>query len=128
MTEIAQGTTDAPEIVVRQVSGLHVAHLEPLSGFGFLVCPAPSSDLWLSGSLSGSSLNGADYDSAIRTLRAMGWEPLTEDDGVLIAEGSTANGAPVLALIAAEPVINEPSIEDLSRARQALVHSAGLAH
>ncbi len=110
-----------PEVTVINVSALHIAHLEPLAGVGFIVCPSPDDDVWLSG-----SLNGADWDSAIAVLRRMGWEPLTDDGDSLIAEGATHDGGPVFALISADPIVSVPDLGEYVRAREALVMSAGL--
>lgn len=84
-------------LIERRVSALHIAYLDPMTGMGALVCPSPQDDVWLDG-----SLNGADWDSAVRALAVIGWEPLLDEDDCLIEEGQTRQGCPIVALVAAE--------------------------
>lgn len=103
-------------IVARRVGALHTAHLNPLTGTGVLVLPSPQDDVWLHG-----SLNGADWDSAIRALASIGWEPLLDADGCWIEEGQTRQGCPIVALVAAEAVIGLPTLSEVGDARAALL-------
>jgi hypothetical protein len=108
--------------IERAVSALHTAHLDPTTGMGVLVLPSPANDVWLSG-----SLNGSDWDSAMRALASLGWEPSLDDDGAWIEEGQTRQGCPVVALVAAESVVSLPTLSELDEARSALLRACDAA-
>ena len=102
--------------------GLHIAHLDPAAGYGVLVMPRHQDDVFLMG-----SLNGADFDSAVRALASLGWEPLLDDDDLWIVEGQTPQGCPVIALYGIEAVLDSPTMDHLADARTALLDAAGAA-
>lgn len=108
--------------MVRRVGAAHVAHLDPMTGSGVLVLPSPADDIWL-----GGSLNGTDWDSAVRSLAALGWEPLLGDDDCWIEEGQTRQGCPVVALVASDAFIGTPTLSEVIDARTALLRAADAA-
>lgn len=115
-------------ITIKHVGAMHMAHMEPMSGTGFITCPSPGADAWLSMGqpTAGPSLNGSDWDVAVSRMSALGWEPLTEYDGSLVEAGVTDTGCPVFGIIAREPIINEPDLEHYVAADLALSESVGL--
>ncbi|MGW6131340.1 hypothetical protein ACWFNE_15060 [Cellulomonas sp. NPDC055163] len=103
----------------------HVAHLDPMTGYGVLVRPDPSRDL-ADPMRPGLSLHSADWDAALLRLDALGWEPLGDEWDVPTWEGSTADGREVVALYGRTPVIGRPTPAELSEARAALCVLAGV--
>ncbi len=118
----------------------HVAHLDPMTGFGVLVRPAlgddlrsPFTDYTLIDDVPtmcfGQSVQQTDWDSMIRQLDRLGWEPVEDDevDGVPLCVGVTATGCEVVALYGREPILADPCLGQIMTAEAELRALAGLA-
>lgn len=93
----------------RHVGALHLAHLDPGTGVGVLVLPKSSDNVWLGP----DSVNGSDWNVALRELAAIGWEILADDDDLPMSEGHTWDGREVVALYGRDPIVSQPSWDEV---------------
>ncbi|MFI7068405.1 hypothetical protein ACIBL3_45980 [Kribbella sp. NPDC050124] len=107
----------------------HCAYLDSRIGTGYLVAPAPESDLAAPTTslveATGSSLYAADLRHALGYLSEEGWGLLLDENGDVEQAGRTADGGAVLCLYG-EPAAGEPCLESLSRSLTALDIAVGL--
>lgn len=103
----------------------HTAYLDPMTGSGLLVRPNPRDDIY-PGGLSGS-LHEADWNHAMKDLDARGWEPSENEDGDgWVLAGHTKEGNEVIGLYGREPIIGDPSIEQMAEAFNELHRLVGV--
>ncbi|WP_460661788.1 hypothetical protein [Kribbella swartbergensis] len=95
----------------------HTAYLDPRTGTGYLVTPAPDHDIPAPGG--GLSLHTADWHRARSHLEEEGWQLLYDDEGKIERAGLTADGRTVVCLFG-PPTADQPSLEALRRALIAL--------
>ena len=69
------------------LGSFHTAHLDPVSGYGLVVCPRPQDDVVLEG----DSLMAAAWDHACEALSSLGWAAVRDDAGFLSYLGTTAD-------------------------------------
>ena len=101
----------------------HTAYLEPFTGEGLLVLPLPSDDMHLSG----PSLHASDWEAVIDDLTANGWQPSeSEETGEWVFDGDTAEGRDAIGLYGLDPIISDPSLEEMCRASAELLALAGV--
>ena len=108
-------------------TAVHVAHLDPMTGFGLLVRPALADDL--PSPVLGPSLHEADWNGMVRRLAALGWQPAEDDDidDVPRVVGYTPDRREVVGLVADEPVVDDPTEDQLAEVDAALRQAAGLS-
>ncbi|QCX26423.1 hypothetical protein [Nocardioides jishulii] len=102
------------------VGALRVAHLDHMTGVGMLACPPVNSNVFLGS----ASVNGADWDSALRVLDGMGWEVLGDENGLPVVEGVGHNGGEVVALYGRAPITSRPDMSEIAEAGAALASIA----
>lgn len=101
----------------------HRAHLDPVTGYGFIVCPRPEDDVWVDG----DSVFTAAWDDAVAHLSRVGWHPVRDAQGFLRYEGATRDGSLVVAAGAEQALVpREPGAVDLATWR-ALCEAADVA-
>lgn len=102
----------------------HHAVLAPTTGMGLLVRPHPDDDV--SGFDGMTSLHHADWDAAMTTLSAMGWEPLAADDDGLTVVGFTEDGRDVVSLSGTVQVAHPPTASETAETYRALCAAVGM--
>ena len=70
------------------LGSFHTAHLDPVSGYGLVVCPRPQDDVVLDG----ASLMIAAWDHACEALSSLGWAAVRDDAGNLSYLGANDEG------------------------------------
>ena len=70
------------------LGSFHTAHLDPVSGYGLVVCPRPQDDVVLEG----DSLMAAAWDHACEALSSLGWAAVRDDAGFLSYLGANDEG------------------------------------
>ena len=102
----------------------HTAYLDPFTGEGLLVLPLPADDMHMTG----PSLQASDWEAVMDDLTANGWQPSeSEGTGEWIFDGVTADeGRDVIGLFGLDPIISDPSLEELERASAELLVLAGV--
>lgn len=119
----------------------HTAYLDPETGTGYLVKPLPEDDIpaprdpfveiaWSERlndyvCVGGLSLHTADRLRALSQLEQQGWTFLHDEHGQVENAGRTTDGRQVQCLYGS-PIIEEPTVEALSRALMALDIAAGV--
>jgi hypothetical protein len=106
----------------QHLGAFHLAYLDVTMGVGMLVLPRSEENVWLGA----DSVHGADWDTAIKQLDRLGWEPLTDEWDLPMLEGMTADGREVVALHGRDPIVSQPALTDLI-ARTAALRAAVLA-
>jgi hypothetical protein len=102
----------------------HTAYLEPFTGEGLLVLPLPADDMRVTGP---PSLHASDWEAVIDDLTANGWQPSENEWGGWIFDGVTADeGRDVIGLFGLDPIISDPSLEEMGRASAELLALAGV--
>lgn len=102
----------------------HRAHLDPVTGAGFIVCPRPERDVWLDG----HSVFTAAWDDAVAHLARVGWSPVRDERDFLRYEGCTADGSLVVAAVAEQALVPRAHDEIDHATWTALCEAAGLLH
>lgn len=98
-------------------TGAHTAYLHPMSGMGLLVLPLPTDNVWLGV----ESIHQSDWNEMMRRLDAMGYEPSDAEDGSILYETiTTRDGRAVVGLYGREPVVSDPSLDEMAEASVAL--------
>jgi|SRR5664280_377740 len=101
----------------------HTAYLDPFTGEGVLVLPLPADDMHVTG----PSLHASDWDAVIDDLTANGWQPSESETGEWIFDGVTADdGRDVIGLFGLDPIVSEPSLEEMATASLELLALAGV--
>ena len=102
----------------------HTAYLDPMTGSGLMTRPNPEDDL-RTGGLS-ESLREADWNNAMRDLNARGWEPSMDEEGDrILVDSHLPDGSEVIALYGRNPIIGDPSFEEMGEAFEELRRMAG---
>jgi hypothetical protein len=110
----------------------HTAYLSLLTGDGLFVVPRSEDDVpaldWhqvatirpAGGGLESfhtvlgtASLHEADWSHAMADLHRRGWEPAEDDDGGVLVAGTTHDGREVIGLYGRDPVLTEPTLEEI---------------
>lgn len=91
------------------LGSFHTAHLDPMSGYGLVVCPRPQDDVVLDG----DSLLAAAWDHACTGLSSLDWAPVHDDAGVLSYLGTTSDGSPVVEARAVDRPLAVPDAETM---------------
>jgi hypothetical protein len=100
----------------------HTAYLDPFTGQGELVLPLPADDLHMTG----PSLHASDWEAVIDDLTANGWQPSeNEETGEWIIDDVTVDGRDIIGLLGLDPIISNPSLEEMCRASAELLALAG---
>jgi hypothetical protein len=99
----------------------HTAYLEPFTGQGELVLPLPADDMHMTG----PSLHASDWDAVIDDLTANGWQPSENEWGGWIFDDVTVDGRDIIGLYGLDPIISDPSLEEIGRASAELLALAG---
>jgi hypothetical protein len=100
----------------QHVGAFHLAYLDVTTGVGMLVLPRSDENVWLGV----DSVQAADWDTAIRRLDSLGWEPLTDEWDLPMVEGTTPDGCEVVALYGRDPIVSQPDFGDLRASATAL--------
>ena len=101
----------------------HTAYLDPFTGQGELTLPLPADDMHTTG----PSLHASDWEAVIDDLTANGWQPSESETGEWIFDGVTADdGRDVIGLFGLDPIISDPSLEEMCRASAELLALAGV--
>lgn len=113
--------------IVKIDHACHTAYLDPMSGQGLLLLPAPEDDV---SSLEGfgADLHHADYDAVTRDLDVRGWE-MQEDDETGMPwthVGYAADGRQAVALYGLDPITSTPNLEQLAASMGELLEAAGV--
>jgi hypothetical protein len=87
-----------------------------------LVLPLPSDDM----RVSGPSLHASDWEAVMRDLAANDWQPSESETGEWVFCGETAEGRDVIGLLGLDPIVSEPSLEEMARASAELLVLAGV--
>ena len=98
----------------------HTAYLEPFTGEGVLVLPRPADDMHMTG-----SLHESDWEAVMDDLTANGWQPSESETGEWVFDGDTAEGRDAIGLFGLDPIISDPSLEEMGRASAELLALAG---
>jgi hypothetical protein len=77
-----------------------------------LVLPLPSEDLHMTG----QRLHASDWDAVMPDLAANGWQPSESETGEWVFCGEMADGRDVIGLFGLDPIISDPSLEEMARA------------
>jgi hypothetical protein len=102
----------------------HRAVLAPTTGTGLLVRPHPDDDVpALDGMV---SLHHADWNAAMTTVSAMGWEPVAAADGGLSVVGYTDDGRDVVSLSGTQPVAYSPTATEAAETYRAMCAAVGV--
>jgi hypothetical protein len=73
------------------------------------------------------SLHESDWEAVIDDLTANGWQPSeSEETGEWVFDGVTAEGRDVIGLLGLDPIVSEPSLEEMARASRELLVLAGV--
>jgi hypothetical protein len=100
----------------------HTAYLDPFTGQGELTLPLPADDMHMTG----PSLHASDWEAVIDDLTANGWQPSeTEGTGEWIIDDVTVDGRDIIGLYGLDPIISNPSLEEIARASAELLALAG---
>jgi hypothetical protein len=101
----------------------HTAYLDPFTGQGELVLPLPADDL----RMTGPSLHASDWEAVIDDLTANGWQPSeSSETGEWVFDGETTEGRDVIGLFGLDPIVSDPSLEEMCRASAELLALAGV--
>jgi hypothetical protein len=99
----------------------HTAYLDPFTGQGELTLPLPADDMHMTG----PSLHASDWEAVIDDLTANGWQPSESETGEWVFDGETAEGRDIISLFGLDPIISDPSLEEMGRASAELLALAG---
>jgi hypothetical protein len=99
----------------------HTAYLDPFTGQGELVLPLPADDMHMTG----PSLHASDWEAVIDDLTANGWQPSESETGEWVFDGETVEGRDIIGLFGLDPIVSDPSLEEMGRASAELLALAG---
>ena len=77
--------------------------------------------------MTGPSLHASDGEAVIDDLTANGWQPSESETGEWVFDGETTEGHDVIGLRCLDPIVSQPTLEEVAAATVELLALAGLS-